>query len=97
LHHRQVLSAPFQCLEYVRLDLHPHTTRSPADCSNDTETLYGMMHALYLADELSTDCAVAQDCAVAHGCFVRGDSVPASRVGTIYTTAGIPPSALPIC
>ncbi|KAK5264116.1 hypothetical protein LTR96_010624 [Exophiala xenobiotica] len=82
-HHLQLLSTAFQCPECIRLGLPPHTTRSPPDWSNHTDTVHGKMHAPYLTVELSSECAVAQDCAVAHDCFVCRATVPASRAGAI--------------
>ncbi|KAL9099920.1 MAG: hypothetical protein Q9163_004647 [Psora crenata] len=61
----------------------PYTTQSPQEWSNHMETVYGKTFALYLTNDLSSDCAAAQDCAVAHGCFVCRDSLPASRAGAI--------------
>ena len=81
--HLQVLSALFQCQECARLGLPPHTTRSPRDWSNHTEKVHGKIHAPYLPNDLSSDCATVQDYTVPHDCFVCRDSVPASRAGAI--------------
>lgn len=81
--HLQILSAPFECPECARLGLPPHTTRSPHEWSDHTETVHGKMHASRLTAKLSSDSTAAQESAVVHRCFVCQDGLPASRACAI--------------